>query len=99
MMRTGIASPCPATTAIPTSGTWRRRRSTTSSTDQAGRAASCCERDPSGRAAPRPEKQTGSAGRVAHELHLDLLPRRQARVVLAQDVEHLGAAELGRHLG
>src|SRR5512132_3636911 len=33
MTRTGIASPCPATTGIPASGQWRRRRSTTSSTD------------------------------------------------------------------
>src|SRR6266487_1145089 len=33
MMRTGIASPCRAMTGIPASGTWRRRRSTTSSTD------------------------------------------------------------------
>src|SRR5664279_2579398 len=35
MTRNGIASPCPATTGIPASGKWRRRRSTTSSTDTA----------------------------------------------------------------
>src|SRR3989442_5937974 len=32
-MPIGIASPCPATTGIPANGKWRRRRSTTSSTD------------------------------------------------------------------
>src|ERR1039458_6275082 len=35
MTRNGIASPFPATTGIPASGKWRRRRSTTSSTDMA----------------------------------------------------------------
>src|SRR6266568_3643271 len=32
-MRIGIASPCHATTGIQANGKWRRRRSTTSSTD------------------------------------------------------------------
>src|SRR5260370_41729536 len=44
-----IASPCPATTGIPTSGRWRRRPSTTSSTDETrprlyGDAALCFNR-------------------------------------------------------
>src|SRR5688572_27862219 len=39
-MPIGIASPCPATTAIPEAGQWRRRRSTTSSTDTASGTAS-----------------------------------------------------------
>ena len=39
--RIGIASPCPATTGIPGSGRWRRRRCITSSTDRAAARKRC----------------------------------------------------------
>ena len=40
-----------------------------------------------------------SARRVADQLDFDFLPLLQAAVVFSQDLQHLGAAELGRDLG